>query len=656
VVGHSLGEVAAAHVAGALDLDEAARLVCCRSRLLRRLAGRGAMALVDRSAEQTRVLLDGYADRLEVAVLNGPRGTVVAGEPTTLSSWLASIEGRGVFCRRLNVDVAAHTRQVDALERCLREELAGLDGRPAAVPVYSTVLGEPIEGGRLDAAYWFANARQPVRFQRAVERASADGYGVFLELSPQPTLTHAIEDTLGATGQSGVVVGSCRRGAAAEALLEASCALWADGAALDWSCRFPPGRRLVDLPAYPWQRQRHWVERPRRWTPAPGAGEPPAVLPAPPAASVRPESDRHDVDALVRDCAARVLRVRPDALAQDVPLAALGLDSLMCLELRRRLQSAVGASPSLAALAMGSVAAIAAELRGAAAKRGTAERSELRHQVVPLRPIGPRATRPPLFFCAPIFGVAYPYLALAAHLGDDQPFYVLQPPGMDGGAPAESIEALAEAHVRALRGVHPEGPCYVGGWSFGALVAYELACQLAEAGRPPDAVALVDALAPTGHPSGWRFFWYLLEQGAPGTFVHLGRYTRLRWTGRGSGREARGADASAVPGVRELLGVCFAGFRAGRRYEPRAYAGRVALLRTARTPPADAHGRDDGSWGWARLAQRGVDVREVPGGHIDVIRAPHVAVLAARLRGVLDGAPTWLGASTPAVGPTPSAP
>jgi acyl transferase domain-containing protein/NADPH:quinone reductase-like Zn-dependent oxidoreductase/SAM-dependent methyltransferase/acyl carrier protein len=260
VVGHSMGEVAAAHVAGVLSLEAAARIICRRSRLLTRVAGRGAMAMVELSADEARDAVAGLADKLSVAVSNSPRSTVLAGDPVALQHVLDALERQGVFCRRVNVDVASHTPYVDDVRDDLLRALDTLAPQPAVVPMYSTVTGEPVGSSALDGFYWASNLRDPVRFSAAVERLLADGCDCFLEISPHPILVPAIEDNCRALAQTGTALGSLRRDEPERAsLLRTLGALYALGAPIDWHLLHPNGGTVVRLPTYPWQRQRFWI-------------------------------------------------------------------------------------------------------------------------------------------------------------------------------------------------------------------------------------------------------------------------------------------------------------------------------------------------------------------------------------------------------------
>ncbi|SEU29080.1 polyketide synthase 12/myxalamid-type polyketide synthase MxaF [Stigmatella erecta] len=260
VVGHSMGEVAAAHVAGALSLEDAVRIICLRSLLLRRMSGQGAMAVVELGLEQAREVLAGYETRLSIGVSNSARSTVLSGDTGALEEVLARLEGQGVFCRRVKVNVASHSPQMDPLKDDLLRVLEGISPVSAAVPIYSTVTGQTSDGGDFYPSYWVSNLREPVLFHGAVERLLEDGYSVLLEVSPHPVLLAPIEETLRESKRDGLVLASLRRQAQERrSLLESLAALYAWGCSVDWTPLHPSGGRVVALPKYPWQRERFWL-------------------------------------------------------------------------------------------------------------------------------------------------------------------------------------------------------------------------------------------------------------------------------------------------------------------------------------------------------------------------------------------------------------
>ncbi|MCU1502025.1 MAG: Beta-ketoacyl synthase, partial [Ilumatobacteraceae bacterium] len=261
VVGHSMGEIAAAHVAGILSLDDAATIICVRSLLLRRILGRGAMAVVDLPIDEARRVIAGREDRLAIAVSNSPGSTVLSGDPDSIDAVIAQLTAEDVFCRRAKVDVAGHSPQVDPLLDELVAALADIRPQAATIPFFSTVTARWEDGPGLDADHWARNLRQPVLFAAAVQHLLDDGHGRFVELSPHPVLLNAIEDSVRHTGGSACTVASLRRDADEPvAMRRALAALYVDGFPVDWTLLHPTPYRNVALPTYPWQRQRHWID------------------------------------------------------------------------------------------------------------------------------------------------------------------------------------------------------------------------------------------------------------------------------------------------------------------------------------------------------------------------------------------------------------
>ncbi|WP_394842261.1 amino acid adenylation domain-containing protein [Pendulispora brunnea] len=265
VVGHSQGEIAAAYVAGALSLDDAAKIVTLRSRALTRLAGKGAMAAVELGLESLQTHLAPFGDRLSIAAVNSPRAALVSGDPDAVDALLRELDAIQVFARKVRVDYASHCAHVDAVQGELLSQLQDIEPRASTIPLYSTVNGARIDGTQLDAAYWFRNLRQTVRFADATEKLLEDGYRFFVEVSPHPVLTLALNETLeSASGIHATVVGSLRRDEGDFARLLLSFAeIHVRGRNLDWNAFFQPwSPRRIGLPTYAFQRERFWLDAP----------------------------------------------------------------------------------------------------------------------------------------------------------------------------------------------------------------------------------------------------------------------------------------------------------------------------------------------------------------------------------------------------------
>ncbi|HYB81248.1 MAG TPA: type I polyketide synthase, partial [Mycobacterium sp.] len=253
VIGHSMGEAAAAVVAGALSLEDGVRVICRRSRLMSTIAGSGAMASVELPAEQ--VLLELMArgvDDVVLAVVASPQSTVIGGATQTVRDLVAAWEQRDVLAREIAVDVASHSPQVDPILDELSDVLAELNPMTPEVPFYSATAFDPREQPVCDAWYWSDNLRHMVRFAAAVQAALEDGYRVFAELAPHPLLAHAVEQTASSLGMPLATLAAMRREQELPHGLRGFLAdLFSAGAAIDFSVIYPGGQ-LVDAPLPTW--------------------------------------------------------------------------------------------------------------------------------------------------------------------------------------------------------------------------------------------------------------------------------------------------------------------------------------------------------------------------------------------------------------------
>ncbi|WP_394848508.1 SDR family NAD(P)-dependent oxidoreductase [Pendulispora brunnea] len=262
VVGQSQGEIAAAYVAGALSLDDAAKVVATRSRALMKIAGRGGMLAVELEAEELRRRLEPFGGRLSIAAINAPRSAHVSGEPEALDALMRELEAANLFARRVRVDYAGHSADVEALEAELTRALADIVPQSATIPLYSTVRPGRLDGSELDSVYWYQNLRQTVRLADAVGGLLEEGHRFFVEVSPHPVLTLALRDNVEAADVPAAVVGSLRRDEGGLWRLLLSLAeLHTHGLPLDWGRVLPEGR-TVPLPTYAFQRERYWPDGP----------------------------------------------------------------------------------------------------------------------------------------------------------------------------------------------------------------------------------------------------------------------------------------------------------------------------------------------------------------------------------------------------------
>ncbi|WP_413809416.1 type I polyketide synthase [Streptomyces sp. OE57] len=266
VVGHSQGEIAAACVAGILSLRDAARVVALRSQAIGRvLAGKGGMVSVALPVADVRERIAPWSEeRISVAAVNGPSSAVVSGEPEALDELLASCEADEVRARRVPVDYASHSAQVELLREELLELLAPVQPRAAEVPFLSTVTGEWVDGSELDAEYWFTNLRRTVELESAVRRLLDEGFGAFIESSAHPVLTMGVQETAEDAGREAAAIGSLRRDEGGLVRFHTSLGeAWTRGVAVDWEAVYEgTGAARVELPTYAFQHERYWIEVP----------------------------------------------------------------------------------------------------------------------------------------------------------------------------------------------------------------------------------------------------------------------------------------------------------------------------------------------------------------------------------------------------------
>ncbi len=260
-VGHSVGEIAAAYLAGGLSFSDACLVAIERGRTMDLASSSGAMLAAGISEDEARHRIGALNVNVSMAAVNGPSSVTLSGPSEAVEALARSLETDGVFCKRLAVEYAFHSQQMEPVRDALLQSLAKIQPRPTKIDLLSTVTGELIAGERLDASYWWRNVRKGVRFADAMREAAERGFEVAVEIGPHPVLTYAINECFHAAGKRVRVVPSLRRDQPDSARFHESLAwLYRLGAEIDWRGLYQPPAQFIRLPPYPFQQQTLWVE------------------------------------------------------------------------------------------------------------------------------------------------------------------------------------------------------------------------------------------------------------------------------------------------------------------------------------------------------------------------------------------------------------
>lgn len=260
VIGHSVGEVAAAWACGALSLAAAVQVICHRSRLQGRTKGAGGMTAAGFGRMQAEEVLGRLAlPSLVLAGSNSPKGVTFAGTRSDLELLENELASLGVPCRRLDLDYAFHSSAMDPIRQDLLQALAGLAPVASDIPFISTVTGGLLDGQELNADYWWRNVREPVRFEQGVAFLLDQGFNLCISITPHPVLRGYLMDSMQAQNITGTVITTVKRECdSPQLVIQAAATAFASGVEPCRSTLFPqPGRHLT-LPAYPWKRERFW--------------------------------------------------------------------------------------------------------------------------------------------------------------------------------------------------------------------------------------------------------------------------------------------------------------------------------------------------------------------------------------------------------------
>jgi malonyl CoA-acyl carrier protein transacylase/aryl carrier-like protein len=497
VLGHSFGELVAMCVAGMLELEDALRLVAVRGALMSALPQGGAMYALATSAERAeRAIVDLGADA-EIAALNGPLSTVIAGSELGVSHVAQVLLAEGVQVKRLVVSAAFHSRQMDPMLAdfvSLAGKLTVSEPRRAVV---SAVLGRRLAAADVDLAYWRQSIRSPVRFRAGVAAVVAEGARTFVEVGPHPALLGMARECVEDADANTWIASARRKRPAREQLAEACADLYVCGVEPRWETLFEGiPARFTPLPTYQFQHRAYWVgdpTSPRRDETEDGVERSPSGV----VLAMDREARRAHIATFLRETVALLISSGDDTVAIDVNLIDAGLDSLRATQLLSRIRTGLGVvvTPGDVAAAA-TISGLCSRVDGLLDVKGAASGSTAASPLVTIRAEG---VKTPIFCMHPAGGQVSPYLRLRTLL-DGVPIYAFQSRAVASALPEHAtLAAMAEEYARAVADSRPTGPVRLLGWSMGGVVAHAVASVLESRGRVVELVAMIDSPPAGGH-------------------------------------------------------------------------------------------------------------------------------------------------------------
>jgi amino acid adenylation domain-containing protein len=665
VMGHSVGEYVAACVAGVFSLEGGLQLIAERGRLMQSLPQDGDMYAVFADERRVAAVVERYRRDVSLASINGPSNVVISGRRAAVQEAVASLEVQGWETQKLNVSHSFHSPTMESIVGAFGQAVRRVSLSRPGISVISNVSGKPAAAEMATPEYWCGHIRQPVRFADSMASLIEQGYQVFLEIGPKPTLLGMGRECDPATGSAWIP--SLRQGYGDwQQLLESLGELYVRGVSVDWS-GFDRDyqRRRVPLPTYPFQRQRCWIEadgarqrRAERGSADAGEafhrsstgegssllsgsagqvtdGEEPRGTSAEESEILRgletaPTSERlflltAHVETEVASTLGLDLSREPIDPQQS--FTDMGMDSLLSIELRTRLQESLRVSLSPTFAFDSNVAALAKLLLAMISREDDAPADWT--SVVPIQPDGTRA---------PFFFLSGSRNHFGDRLGPDQPVYRVVYQDLGREQPFVRIEEMAAYSIESVRRIQPEGPYHLGGHGLGGVVAFEIAQQLKRQGQQVATLVLCESRAPGSGASLpetsrvyrlWQRASYYLDRsrqvGPRQQVADLLRDVKAN-THRAVSR------AQASDRTRRRKAFRAAADEALERYAPQAYSGPITVVQCTEHPP---WGYEDPLNGWGRFATGTVERYEVAGSHTGIYREPNVWMLATTLKDVL---------------------
>ncbi len=589
LLGHSLGELAAACLSGVFSLEDALRLAAVRGKLVQQAPPGGMISVALSAREAIESVFSDLTESIELAAENLPGVCTLSGPTQAIAQVEERLQARGLHYRRLPVNRAFHSRWLGEAAERFRSELKSVERRSPEIPLVSSLSGDWADPEQVRSCdYWVRQLLQPVRFSSALQRLCQDSHHLLLEVGPGRTLT-SIAQRHPDCGSRRVVASSLTEGperSEQAQVLEALGRLWVAGVEIDWRAFHFNRRRRVSLPGYPFERRRYWIqEGPTRSR----------------AASEPTDSGGDDPEwGAFKEARVRIAEVWKEVLGTasvdaESDFFELGGDSLSASQAAARLSREFGSDLAPSQIAEHSSVAGLARFLSAGVEVSRAKSGLL-------IALSSEGSRPPLFCPHPIGGDVMCYRELARRVGGERPIYGIRAVGWNRReTPLTDVAGIAARQITALRRLQPQGPYFVCGHSFGGVIAYEIARQLIEGGQRIGFLGIIDTPLP-----------------APGQGVTVegglrGIHCRSE---PGRGQEA---DISAA--------IVAAHAQALNSYRPRPCPVQAHVFRAQESP--DCLGQ------WRELALDGVTQCTLSGDHFSILRMPLVESLAENLRHLL---------------------
>jgi phthiocerol/phenolphthiocerol synthesis type-I polyketide synthase E len=662
MIGHSIGEYVAACLANVLSLEDALSLVATRGQMMQSLPMGAMLAVLLPESELQPWLRPG----LDLAAINGPRRCVVSGPTAAVEALQHQLTQQKVECRRLLTSHAFHSEMMNPILATFTNRVKQVTLKAPQLPYISNVTGTWITSAEAtNPHYWATHLRQTVRFTAGLQTLLADSARILLEVGPGRTLSTLAKQCSDEVTKPNVL-SSLRHPHDNQSdvafLLNTLGQLWLRGVSVDWSRFYANERRQrLPLPTYPFERKRYWIDPPkltdRNIQPLVASQENLGVetkvtVNTPLVAQTHLRSQqlsniyvapRNEIERQIVNVWQEMLSIASVGIHDN--FFELGGDSLIALSLTIKLRDLLQISlPHQSVLQSPTIAQLA-ELIASHHANFNASKQPLQTNS-PLVAIRSTGSKVPLFCVHPVGGSIFCYTELVHYLDPEQPVYGLQAKGLDGQEePLIQIENMAREYLSALQSVQPQGPYLLGGWSFGGIVAFEMAQQLQKQGQSIALLALFDSPPPNAFQSVTETL--LLTGFAIDFGICLGSEILL-WLDTLKDLEPhqqlsylliQAKQAKALPAeakiqdIQPLLQVFKANFQAGLNYVPQPYPNLITLFQATESSILDGtfFKSDDPLLEWGKLSQEPLEIYGIPASHYTILTKPQVEQVGKQL-------------------------